>query len=229
MRGELTVAAVVPVLNEAALLSVLIDRLRSLNLDECVIVDGGSSDSTCTMLEKSGLTWISSEAGRAKQMNAGSAMCKADIILFIHADTFLSSSCLEALREVCKRSEVIAGRFNLRLSGKQSIYRVIESMINLRSRISKISTGDQCIFVRRAQFEAMGGFTDIPLMEDVELSMRLKRQGEIACLREQVVTSSRRWEQFGPMNTLLLMWKLRILFWMGVAPDKLAVMYRDAR
>jgi hypothetical protein len=126
-------------------------------------------------------------------------------------------------------SEVVGGRFDLKLSGRHPMLRLIEQMINLRSRFTKISTGDQAMFVRRNVFESLGGFSDQPLMEDVEFSRRLKQRGKVACLYGRVTTSSRRWEQSGMFMTILLMWKLRFLYWAGVSPERLARIYRDAR
>lgn len=123
----------------------------------------------------------------------------------------------------------VGGCFALRLSGSHPAFRIIEWFINVRSRLTRISTGDQCQFVRRDLFEVMGGFPEQPLMEDVEFARRLKRAGRIACLRDKVTTSSRRWEQHGILRTMLLMWKLRLLYWLGVAPERLAANYRDAR
>lgn len=124
----------------------------------------------------------------------------------------------------------VGGHFNIRLSGSLPAFRIIEWFINTRSRLTGISTGDQCQFVRREAFEELGRFPDQPLMEDVEFSRRLKRIGRsTVCLRDKVTTSSRRWEQHGILKTVLLMWKLRLYYWFGVTPDRLAALYRDAR
>lgn len=229
LRDRLSVAAIVPVYNEAETLPKLLRSLEALDLDEVVVVDGGSTDATHSILSQAAVNWIRAAQGRAHQMNAGAAICHSDLLIFIHADTQLSTECLLAMRRVFKREGVVGGRFDLLLSGKGAIFRLIEGMINLRSRITRISTGDQCIFVRRQLFEAMGGYAGIPLMEDVEFSQRLKRQGEIACIRERVVTSSRRWERRGVITTVLLMWRLRLLFWLGVSPATLAASYRNSR
>jgi len=162
-------------------------------------------------------------------MNAGASTCVSDIFLFIHSDTEINSCCIESMMAVMQRSETVGGRFDLCLSGRHPALRMIEWFINLRSRLSGISTGDQGIFVRRSAFEHLGGFPDIPLMEDIAFSRRLKRYGHIACLRQRVTTSSRRWEQHGIYNTILLMWRLRLLYWLGVPAERLAEMYREAR
>lgn len=224
-----TVAVIVPLLNEQRILPQMIKQLQQLGADELIVVDGGSSDGTLELLQQSGLRWISSEAGRARQMNAGAAQCKSDILLFVHADTVMNSTHVSAIKEALLSPEYIGGRFDVSLSGSHSAFALIGLMMNLRSRLSRISTGDQCQFVRRALFEKIGGFAELALMEDVALSRALKREGKIACLRQKVVTSSRRWEQYGIIRTVLLMWKFRLLFWLGWPADQLALIYRQAR
>jgi len=224
-----SIAAVVPLLNERDRLPELLEMLNELSADEVVLIDGGSTDGSKELLSKSGFSWCSSIPGRSVQMNRGASQCLSDIILFIHADTLISSSHILAVKEVMRDTETVAGRFDIHLSGRHPAFRMIESMMNLRSRLTRISTGDQCQFVRRSVFESLGGFPEQPLMEDVEFSKRLKRAGRIACLRDKVTTSSRRWEQHGTFKTILLMWKLRLYYWLGITPDRLAAMYRDAR
>jgi len=208
--------------------------LAQCGAEQCLIVDGGSVDGSPGLfensaIEQSGICWLDANPGRASQMNAGAAVADSDILLFLHADTRLDASHLMAVREVMGRNDVVGGRFDVRLSGPHAALRVVEWFINLRSRISRISTGDQVMFVRRDVFARMDGFADIPLMEDVEFSRRLKRQGKIACLRQRVITSSRRWERHGILATVVLMWRLRLFYGLGMSPAKLAAMYRDAR
>jgi len=219
----------VPLLNESARLSRLLEMLTALNADEVMLVDGGSTDGSDQLLVSSHFRWIKSEPGRALQMNSGAGRCQSDILLFLHADTEMSFDALTHLREAMQNLNIVGGRFDVRLSGTRPAFRMIEWFINTRSRLTRISTGDQCQFVRRTVFESLGGFPEQPLMEDVEFSKRLKRAGRIACLRNKVTTSSRRWEQFGIFRTILLMWKLRLYYQLGVTPDRLAAMYRDAR
>ena len=229
MKHKLSIAIIIPVFNEAAVLPELTERLQAVGADELIFVDGGSCDESRRLLEHSGVRWLQSEPGRATQMNAGAEDCIGDIILFIHADTIISYSNISAVRETMKDDSFVGGRFDVRLSGNNIAFRMIEWLINMRSRLTGISTGDQCQFVRRSVFEQMGGFPEQPLMEDIEFSRRLKRQGRIACLNETVITSSRRWEQHGIVATVWLMWKLRFLYCFGVSPEKLAQMYRQAR
>jgi len=221
----LSVAAIVPVLNEAALLPGAIERFRHIGVDELVYADGGSTDSTREQLQAAGVRWVSSRPGRSAQMNRGAVECVSDILLFIHVDTSVSSSHIEAVLESMRDRRMAGGRFDVQLSGTHPAFRIIESMINMRSRLSRISTGDQAMFVRRNIFERLGGFPDQPLLEDVAFSRRLKRAGQIACLRQRVETSSRRWEECGIVRTILLMWWLRLRFWLGADPARLWQLY----
>lgn len=228
--NALSVAIIVPVLNEESALKQHIIQFKSLEkYADIIFCDAGSDDNTCALLKNHGMHYCHSLRGRALQMNAGADACKNDIFVFIHADTVISSSDIELVKIVMQDKSVVGGRFDVRLSGKGFSFRMIEFMINLRSRITRVSTGDQCQFVRRSVFERMGGFPDQALMEDVEFSKRLKQYGKVACLKNKVVTSSRRWEKHGIVKTILLMWKLRFLYWLGASPEKLAEMYKNAR
>ena len=149
--------------------------------------------------------------------------------MFLHADTLLPSPVRPLLESALSDPEVVGGRFDLRLDREEWVYRLLARMINLRSRLTKIATGDQAIFVRREVFEKMGGFAELPLMEDVEFSVRLKRVGKVACLRDCVLTSARRWEQGGPFRMILLMWGLRLLYFLGVHPRHLVGLYGNVR
>jgi len=229
LNPEQSIAVIVPVFNEAHRLQERLQHCIDLQADELIVVDGGSTDATPAILSQSGVTWLTSDAGRAAQMNAGATACKSEIIIFIHIDTVVSECSLSAVKRAMLQPDSVGGRFDVRLSGHHIVFRWIELMINLRSRFTKISTGDQCQFVSRDVFEAMGGFARVPLLEDVEFSKRLKKLGRIACLRQQVTTSSRRWQQHGIASTVWLMWKIRLLYWLGVSPEKLAKLYRDAR
>jgi len=226
---SVSIAIIVPVFNEERVLPALITQLPQLGANEWIIVDGGSTDATCRLLDESTVRWIRSDSGRAVQMNAGSKACKSDILLFVHSDTSIGSSHILAIKQVMQDESVVGGRFDVRLSGAGFALCMIAWFINMRSRLTGISTGDQCQFVRRTVFERMGCFPEQALMEDVEFSKRLKHLGTIACLRRKVVTSSRRWEAHGIMPTVWLMWKLRLLYWLGTSPEKLAHMYRQAR
>jgi len=222
-----TIAVIIPALNEQDSLSRLLQHIRQWRVDEIIFVDGGSSDETPKLLNSAGVQWIYAGRGRAIQMNAGACLSKSDIFLFLHIDTEITSSHIDAVREAMRHQGVVGGRFDVCLSGAPSAFRVIEWFINRRSRLTRISTGDQAMFVRRDVFERLGGFPEQPLMEDLEFSRRLKREGRIACLRQRVVTSSRRWEKHGITRTVLLMWWLRFRYWLGANPEALKRRYTD--
>ena len=229
-----TLGIIVPVFREHAALAQRLASLQTLPCDELLFVDGGSDDGTVGILQQAGMRVLLADKGRARQMNAGAAACHSEWLLFLHADTLISSKALRAMRQAITHPRCVGGRFDVVLDHPAPVFRLIAFMINWRSRLSKIATGDQAIFVRRDVFMACGGFPALPLMEDVAFSRRLKHyaaqhHGHIACLRHRVITSARRWQQHGVMRTIWLMWKLRLLFWLGVDAGKLAAMYRDAR
>ena len=220
------ISIVVPVLNEAPQLKALKNQLRLLKdewVKEIIIVDGGSTDGTADALAEE-FTMIQSEKGRAKQMNAGAEHATGTWILFLHADTHISQGHIQtAMSEGAMYSW---GRFNVKLSNNAWPYKVISFFINQRSRLTSVATGDQCIFVRKKIFDEIGGYTDLALMEDVDLCKRLRAKSKPINLKKTVTTSSRRWEQFGMFKTIFLMWKLRFYFWCGVNPDRLARLYK---
>jgi rSAM/selenodomain-associated transferase 2 len=196
-----------------------------------ILVDGGSDDLTTQVAARfSDVRLLTSPRGRARQMNAGAHASRGDVLLFLHADTWLPDGALGAVTAVLEDSRVVGGRFDVRFDSPRAVFRMIAFFMNLRSRMSGISTGDQAIFVRRHVFEAMGGYPDLPLMEDVELSRRLKRRGRLAALPGRVTTSSRKWEREGALRTMVLMWVLRLLYMAGVPPARLHRWYygRDA-
>ena len=196
-----------------------------------ILVDGGSDDATMQVAARfSSVRLLPSPRGRARQMNAGARAARGDILLFLHADTRLPEGALGAVSAALDDARVIGGRFDVCFDSPRSVLRMIAFFMNLRSRASGISTGDQAIFVRREVFETMGGYPDIPLMEDIELSRRLKRRGRLAALSSRVTTSARKWEREGALRTMALMWALRFLYMVGVSPARLHRWYyrRDA-
>ncbi len=221
------ISIIIPALNEG---EEIVRTLKWLACDrsaghEVIVVDGGSDDKTALLAVDSADHVVSSERGRARQMNRGAALAAGEILLFLHADTQLPEGGVALIQDAVASGSVW-GRFDVRLSGQHPLFRVIEKMMNWRSSLTGIATGDQAIFVRRELFEAVGGFADQPLMEDIELSKQLKKVATPHLIRQAVVTSSRRWEQRGIFTTMLLMWRLRFLYWRGVDAESLAKMYR---
>lgn len=221
------VTIIIPVLNEAEHIAEILTELAPCRNQghELIVVDGGSSDETVTFAQSHADKVICSSRGRARQMNHGIAAAQGDILLFLHADTRMAH---QALTRVIKAIEdgYFWGRFNVRLSGKHLMFRVIERMMNLRSCLTGVATGDQAIFVSNECIDIVGDYPQIPLMEYVLFSKRLRNLGWPACISQPVVTSSRRWEEYGILRTVLLMWRLRLLFVLGVPADKLAQQYR---
>lgn len=225
------VSLIVPVLNERAIVAESLAALRGLDgPKEIIVVDGGSTDGTWEVLRRQkGIRAVRSEPGRARQMNAGARLARGEILLFVHLDSRLPTAALPSVENACAPPGVVGGRFDLRLAGTGIRYRLTENLINLRSRVSGTATGDQCIFVRRSVFERLGGYADIPLMEDVELCRRLRRRGRFVALRVRVETSARRWERNGFWRTVLLMWSLRALYAAGASPERLSGFYKAVR
>lgn len=225
---ELTVAVILPVLNEAGTLPTLLEHLRQQMPDEIIVVDGGSTDTTRDIVwartDPLSVRWLVSARGRASQMNTAAAAARADVLLFLHADTRLPLDALESVRAVIRAGNVW-GRFDVRLDNPRFVYRVIERFMNWRSALTGIATGDQAIFVRRNVFDKLGGYPAIALMEDIALSARLKRIMAPVRLRAVVTTSARRWERHGVAHTVARMWWLRLCYWIGVSPARLARWY----
>ncbi len=221
-------SVIVPVLNEAAILPPLLARLAHLRAAgiETIVVDGGSDDGTVALLEADPGRWLASAPGRARQMNAGAAAARGDVLLFLHADTELPPSPQRILAVALHRPDALWGRFDVEVTGRSVWLPLVAFMMNRRSRLTGIATGDQAIFVRRVAFEAVGGYPELPLMEDIELSRRLKALAPPVCLRRRVRTSGRRWETRGVWRTIFLMWRLRWAWWRGAPADELARRYR---
>ena len=231
-----SVAVIMPVLNEAHGLEAAVRALDGSGLTEIVIVDGGSMDATLAIARRLAMTAdravpvrvVQCEAGRALQMNRGASGARADVLLFLHADTVLPPGAVDSIRAAIRGGRTW-GRFDVRLDGQRAWFRVIERMMNLRSALTGIATGDQAMFVLRDTFTMLGGFAPLPLMEDIDLSRRLKWTGGPAIIRMPVVTSARRWRAGGVGRTVLRMWVLRLLYSLGVAPARLAGFYRHVR
>lgn len=221
------VSIIIPVLNEAEHIAGTLMSLASYRSQghEVIVIDGGSSDDTVSISEQYADRVLYSVAGRAMQMNRGIDEASGDALLFLHADTRLPADAVAKLMHAVEDG-YFWGRFNVRLSGKHFMFRIIERMMNLRSCITGVATGDQAIFVSHESIQIVGDYPRLPLMEDIVFSKRLLKLGRPACIRQQVVTSSRRWEDKGILRTMLLMWRLRLLFFLGVSADRLARQYR---
>lgn len=219
---------VIPALNEAAGIVATLQALAPLRERgaEVIVVDGGSRDATAELARPLADRVIDGPRGRARQMNAGAAAASSSSLLFLHADTRLPDRADALIARALATDPLAWGRFDVRIDGRSRLFPVIAALMNRRSRWSGIATGDQAMFMTRAAFEAAGGFPDQPLMEDIELSSRLKRLRAPVCLRERVITSGRRWEQRGVWRTIVLMWRLRLLYALGVSADRLAAWYR---
>ena len=225
--GLSQLSIIVPTLNEEATIAQTLGHLTVFRKQgaEVIVVDGGSFDATVEKALGTADLLLCAPRGRASQMNAGAHMARGALLLFLHADSLLPQDADQALRSFLNAPEQIWGRFDVRITGRHWLLAIIARMMNLRSRLTGIATGDQAIFVRKAAFDAIGGFPDIPLMEDIELSRRLKRLSRPICLRQQAATSGRRWEKHGIVRTILLMWRLRFDYWRGVDPKELARRY----
>jgi rSAM/selenodomain-associated transferase 2 len=224
MRPALCI--VVPVLDEARTLAPRLKALQPFRERgaRVVVVDGGSQDDTFAIAQAHADLVLLAPRGRASQMNTGAAACPADVLLFLHADTELPANA-----DVLVRRATLApfawGRFNVRIASDRPLLSVVAAMMNCRSRWTGIATGDQALFVRHDLFRSIGGFPDLPLMEDIAISRLLKRHGPPACLSERVTTSARRWERHGVWRTIWLMWRLRAAYFLGADPARLAEHY----
>jgi len=219
LDARLKLSVVVPVLNEAAGIRAALEALAPLRNrgHEVIVVDGGSSDRTPELAAGLCDRVLSAPRGRAAQMNAGARAATGDVLVFLHADTRLPPGADQLVP-----NGSMWGRFDVEIDGRHPLLKVVACAMNLRSRLTGIATGDQAMFVRRDSFP---GFPEIALMEDIALSRILKKSGRPACLRERAVTSGRRWESRGVLRTIFLMWRLRLLYFLGVSPERLARRY----
>lgn len=224
MRPALCI--VVPVLDEAQTLGPRLQALQALRQRgaRVVVVDGGSQDDTLAIARAHADLALLAPRGRAAQMNAGAAACPADVLLFLHADTVLPDNA-DVLVRRATLGPFFWGRFDVRIDSPRPLLRLVSSMMNLRSRWTGIATGDQALFVRHDLFRQIGGFPELPLMEDIAISHALKQHGRPACLKERVTTSARRWERHGVWRTIFLMWRLRAAYFFGADPRQLAIQY----
>lgn len=219
---------IIPTLNEELSIVNCLKALQPLrHCCELIVVDGGSTDKTNKLAKSLADKVISSEQGRAIQMNTGAQSATGDLLMFLHADTFLPQDVLAQIAQGNNNRQW--GRFDVKLSGSHPMLKVIAVFMNWRSRLTGIATGDQVIFVNKRLFESVGQYPVIPLMEDIALCKQLKKISRPVCLKAKVTSSGRRWEQFGVFKTILLMWSLRLCYFFGADPKTLALLYNRGR
>ena len=231
LQKDCALAIIMPVLNEAsgmaAALAALVPFIN--NGAQVIVADGGSTDATLAIALASQLpavVVVQSAPGRAVQMNAGASHATGKVLLFLHADTVLPLDALELIHQALASGAHVWGRFDVRIKGQSAWLPVVAALMNLRSRLTGIATGDQAIFMTQAAFKTLNGYTAQPLMEDIDMSRRLRQLSKPACLRAKVVTSGRRWDTRGVCATIMLMWRLRFAYWRGVPAEQLARLYR---
>jgi rSAM/selenodomain-associated transferase 2 len=222
-----TLSIIVPVLDEGATIAAALAALAPCRDRgaEVIVVDGGSRDATVETARPLADRVLAAPRGRGSQMNAGAAAARADVLLFLHADTRLPPDADRIIVRALEQSRRVWGRFDVTIAGRSPLLRVVAAMMNLRSRLTGIATGDQAMFVTREAFAQAGGFPAIPLMEDIVLSRRLKRTGKPVCLAARVTASGRRWDRDGAVRTIVTMWRLRLAFFLGAEPAQLARRY----
>jgi rSAM/selenodomain-associated transferase 2 len=227
VRSALRLSIVLPALNEAAGIAATLQALAPLRAagHEIIVVDGGSTDGTAALAAPLASRVVESERGRARQMNAGAAVATREVLLFLHADTQLPPGA-DAAIAAALRGGARWGRFDVHIEGRSRWLPVVARLMNLRSRLTGIATGDQALFIETTLFRELGGYAPLPLMEDIELCGRLRAIARPACLRERVTTSGRRWDTRGAWRTIWLMWTLRWRYWRGTPAEELARAYR---
>ncbi|HZL97891.1 MAG TPA: TIGR04283 family arsenosugar biosynthesis glycosyltransferase [Terriglobales bacterium] len=227
-----SVSIIIPALDEEASIARAIRSCREAGSCEVIVVDGGSRDRTVEIARGEADAVIAAPRGRAAQMNAGAAVARGEVLLFLHADTLLPRESGRAVLGALQDPAVIGGAFRVRLAASPGAGRYVRAslgitgrMIGARAAVSRSYSGDQAIFVRTEAFRSVGGYPEIPLMEDVELARRMRREGKTVLLPLRVETSGRRWETWGPLRTVLFMWRLRIGYLLGRTPSRCAEAY----
>jgi len=218
---------IIPTLNEEKTIESCLSALQPLRSNcEIIIVDGGSTDNTIVIAGTLADKVVSSDKGRARQMNNGARYASGNVLIFLHADTSLPENALQLIQQKLNSSRKW-GRFDIQLSGKHFMLKVIAQMMNWRSRLTGIATGDQVIFVTRLAFEKAGQYPEINLMEDIAICKALRKISPPICLKAKVISSGRRWERYGIYKTILLMWNIRLRYFFGADPQILAFLYTN--
>jgi len=226
-RQEVILSIIIPVLNEAAQIGAALRQIPRAENIEVIVVDGGSHDSTTMIAESFGARVIHAAAGRASQMNAGAAVARGGILLFLHADTRLPSDFVRVIRETLSHPEVVVGAFRLRIDSPRWSLRIIEALANFRSKFFRAPYGDQALFLRKHHFRTAAGFSKLSIMEDFEFVRRMGRWGRVTLAPAAVITSARRWERLGVLRTTLLNQAIILAYLLGVSPARLALWYRS--
>lgn len=221
------ISVIVPVLNEAQNIKSILTGLLDNPDIEIIVIDGGSQDRTREVVRELRVKLAISERGRARQMNLGASLAKGDILLFLHADTKLPRHFEKSVIQTLSKPKVIAGAFSLKIDGQLRGIKLIESMVNWRSRFLQLPYGDQAIFITKENFQQVGGFPDLPIMEDFELILRLKKMGKIAIAPSYVITSARRWEKLGIWQTTFINQRIIMAYLLGIPVDKIATWYKQ--
>ena len=227
-RPTSLISIIIPVLDEAEHIRATLTELRQTAGIEIIVADGGSRDGTCRLARSFGARVLTAPAGRARQMNAGAGLASGDILLFLHADTILPGGFGQQVRQALARPGVVGGAFKLSISGPGLGLRLIEWAANQRAVLGRVPYGDQAIFLSTAVFRAMGGFRELPIMEDFELVSRLRKQGRITILPVAVSTSARRWRRAGLLRTTFINQAVVLGYWCKICPGRLARWYRWA-
>ena len=222
---QYNISIIIPVLNEATIIQSTLLELQKNQSIEIIVVDGGSQDNTIKIVQQTGAKLITATGGKAAQMNQGANIAQSELLLFLHGDTHLPQNFIPLVRETLNQPKVVAGAFELAINGKEKSFRWVELMVKIRSRLFSLPYGDQGIFIRKNLFEQIGGYRNLPIMEDFDLIQRLKRQGEIAIASGRVLTSGRRWQKLGVWQTTVINQLVIVGYYLGISPAKLRNLY----